>query len=600
MGNKYDDSSIQVLNDIEHIRLRSSMYISTENPSFQMFDEIFSNALDEVINGYSNYIDINIDYDNDIVEITDHGRGLPQGENSDTGKTTIEVIYGKLNAGGKYDRESYAVSGGLNGVGSCVVNALSEYLIVYTWRADYSVNVKFEKGALESISWHDEKGLPSKLGSKSGTKVTFRLDTDHKLFVEDRLKDHKKIIEDKIKLVKTLLPDIKIIYNGTYPESRGFDTFVPPTKEYLLDRPLVYTSKTLDLAINWGLDNNRLEDLSYCNFIYNKNGGDHVRGVHDAISEYFNDNDALLGIKIALSVFYPDVEYDSQSKIRAVSKDLRQFTKSKTLDFIKKYFKDNPKDKDAVLSMIRSKRAAIDKRNNKGNVIRNRKSSFLSSLGVDGFSDCTTTNRSEAELYICEGLSAAGSLKQARDVKTQAVLPLRGKVINAYTSDVAQLLKNKEVVSLVSNIDTGIFDDVNTRKSRYGKIIICTDADDDGKDIAVQLLALFMRMMPELIEEGFIYLASPPLYGTTIKGKFIPIHDEDTKDKYLSKGCYVQRYKGLGEMNPDQLYAAVMDGATRRLVNVTMSEGCPKVVGELAGGNSKYRRDLLEDMGVLV
>lgn len=597
MSKVYDDSSIQVLEDIQHIRLRSSMYISTDRPSFQMFDEIFSNALDEVVNGYSNSLYVDINYLTGVVRVEDRGRGLPQGRNEELGISTIEVIYGKLNSGGKYNRESYAVSGGLNGVGSCVVNALSEFLEVETWRNRKAVCAKFSRGELEYINTDvsvDEEG--------SGTRVTFRNDPEHKLFSEDNIKMYEHEILDKISLVKTLLPKVNVYYNGSPVDTESFHRFLPKTKEYLfnVEETPRFFNKDLSLVLNWSKDNNRQENFSYCNFIYNKNGGDHERGVGDAVAEYFNDGDALLGLKIAVSVFYPDVEYDSQAKVKAVSRELRVYTKEQTLNLLRKYFRENPTKKAEVLSMIKLKRAAIDRRNNKSNVVRDRKSSFLSSLGVDGFSDCSTTNRSEAEMYICEGLSAAGSLKQARDTKTQAVLPLRGKVINAYNADVVSLLKNKEVVSLVSNIDVGVFDDVNVRKSRYGKVIITCDADPDGKNIAVLLLSLFMKVMPELVEEGYVYLALPPLYGTTIKGKFIPINTEEEKEEHLKKGHYVQRYKGLGEMNPEQLYSSVMDPTTRTLVNVTLSEDCSEVVANISGGDSSYRREILTEMGVLV
>ena len=224
----------------------------------------------------------------------------------------------------------------------------------------------------------------------------------------------------------------------------------------------------------------------------------------------------------------------------------------------------------------------------------------MNTLGVSGFADCNTKNRETAELFIVEGNSAAGSAIQARDVNTQAVLPLRGKFINAFTADAASLLKNAEVATIVSSIDAGIFDDVNIRKSRYNKVIIFTDADEDGKNIAVLLLSFFLATMPELVEAGMLYLALPPLYGTYEGKKFIPINDEDTKNKYLKKGYQITRYKGLGEMNPEQLAIACMNPDTRSIIRVDESPECIEEVRKIMGSDTSYRRKILQDSGVLL
>lgn len=592
----YNEDSIRVLKDIEHIRTRSTMYISSDRPTFQMFDEIFSNALDEAINGFADRLVVDIDYESSSLRIEDNGRGLPQGLNKETQTPTVLVIYSKLNSGGKYDQTNYIISGGLNGVGSCVVNALSSRLEVTTWRGASLVEATFSKGEL--IEYKDN--LPSLHNSSSGTSVSYTIDTDHELFETDRISSYEGEIFDRITLVKTLLPELTIIYNSKPVEAVSFDEFVQHSKRMLLENNITVTKKHLSFSMNWSEDTNRLSTKAYCNFIYNPNGGDHERGLCDALTEYFGTSDVLLGLTLAISVMHSGVVYDSQAKLKAISKSLRQHVKEVSLAEIKKYFKSHPTDKEDLLALIKSKRSEINKRNNKGLVKRDRRSTFLNSLGVAGFSDCSVKDRTAAELYVCEGESAAGSLKQSRDIITQAVMPLRGKFINAYTSDTATLLKNAEVATIVSSINVGIFQEVNTANSRYGKVIVCTDADEDGKNIACLLLAFFMKVMPEMIEQGYIYLALPPLYGTTTNNKFIPINTEEEKNKYLAKGAYVQRYKGLGEMSPSQIKVACMDTTTRSLLKIDVSEGCSEALSKIMGGDSKHRKELLIEAGVLV
>ena len=592
----YDDKSIRVLGDIEHVRLRPTMYINTDRPSFQMFDEIFSNALDEAINGYATELSVEIDYKQSKITVTDNGRGLPQGINEETGKPTIVIIYSKLNSGGKYNQDSYGISGGLNGVGSCVVNALSKRLDVVTWRDKIAKHASFSEGILtvyESIGNYKSK-------SKSGTIVSYFIDTDHKIFTSDSLSTYEQDILNKFRLVKTLRPDINLVYNGSAVDPVELDKFLVFTKSTLLDNSIIYNSKDIKLAINWSIDTNVLHQQTYCNFIHNILGGDNEKGLEDALVEYFNNRDILLGLRLVISTMYPNVEYDSQAKLKAVSKDMRLYVKDKVLAYLKNYFKSNPDDKEKIIQLINTKRVDMNKRNNKSNVRRDRKTAYLNALGVNGFADCTTKCRDDAELYICEGESAAGSLKQARDVLTQAIMPLRGKFINAYTADVSSLLKNAEVATLLSSINTGIYEEANIVKSRYGKIIITTDADEDGKNIACLLIAFFANTIPDLLRNGLIYLALPPLYGTNIKNTFIPIYTELEKDRYLAQGAYVQRYKGLGEMSVPQISLSCMNKETRKILQLVSTDACMKVVADIMGSNSDYRRDLLKKVGVLL
>ena len=521
---KYDDSSIKVLSDIEHIRHRSSMYISTDRPSYQMWTEIADNAIDEAMNGHATVIKFDVDYNNSRILVEDNGRGLPQGDNKELKKPTIFAIYQKLNAGGKYDQESYGMSGGLNGVGSTVVNALSANLSVVTWRDDSFVSVNFSRG--ETIDYNKGK---DKYFKGSGTRVSYVIDTEHQLFM-DKLSDYKEEIEDKIHLLKTLMPSVKFIYNGKDVEVRDFREFLLLSKEPLLDNSILISKKNLTVALNWSKDTNKSTQRTYCNTIYTHNGGDHEKAIYDAVASILGA-DSSYGLNLAVSAMYPGVEYDSQAKTKAVSKEMRSWVTETVVSELKYYFKQNPDVKEKVVALIKYKRDQINKRNNKSAVRRDKKSSFLNALGDSTFADCNTKDRSEAEMFIVEGDSAAGSARQSRNVNTQAIAPLRGKIINAYTNQLDAVLKNREVGMLMSSIDCGMFEDVNVNKSRYGKIIAMCDADPDGLSIVNLLLGLFTRLVPEIIEKGYFYVALPPLYGTYVKGKFVPINSEELKNE---------------------------------------------------------------------
>lgn len=595
---KYDESSIKVLDDITHVRTRSSMYIDSSRPTYQMFNEIFDNALDEAMNGYADSIYVNVNYEGNYFSVQDNGRGIPQGINKELNLPTPQVIYTKLNSGGKYDRDSYGFSGGLNGVGSVCVNALSEDFRVSTWREDFIVDMVCHEGEVSSYNRYSIINSNKEVGS-TGTLVYCSPDTEHK-FIFDRLKDYESDIQDRIYLMKTLLPDVKFIYNDKEVVEKPFTSFLKDPITPLFEEPILLNYKDLKVAINWSVDSNKYLTKCFCNSVSNPNGGDHEKGVYDAITDAFGNTDYSLGVSFVVSILYPDVEFDTQVKLKALSKDMRVYVKETFSWMLKKYFKQNPEKKEMLDNLISSKRKDIDKKNNKSQIKRNRRSTFLSNLGVSGFSDCTTKTREEAELYICEGNSAAGSAIQARNVETQAILPIRGKIINALNSDVASLFKNAEVSTIMSSINAGTFDEVDIRKSRYGKIIIFADADDDGKNISCLLLSLFCTMTPELVDAGYLYLALPPLYGTYVKKSWIPINDEDVKNKYLEKGYEIQRYKGLGEMSPEQLRISCMDPSTRNIVQIRTTPDCYDIVKKIMGGSSKYRKELLREVGVLV
>lgn len=591
MGN-YD--SIKVLSSVEHIRKRPHMYISSDRPSYQMWTEIMDNAVDEAMNGYAHTIKCTIDYDRHYISVEDDGRGLPHNFNTEYNKFDVELIYTYLNAGGKFDQSNYDVAGGLHGAGSCVVNALSHNLYVKTWRSNVLIDANFKLGETVDIKKYEDNSKDYKF---SGTFVEYIIDMDHDLFQDD-LSDYKKEIEDKIHLLKTLMPTVKIWYNGEEIQPRDFREFIQLSNEPLLEESILIQTKMYDVALNWSKDVNKQTQVSYCNSIFTPNGGDHVNGIHNAIIEVLG-GDSMYGVNLALSVKYPGVEYDSQAKLKAINKEMKSaLTESFTSEF-KSFLRKNPEIKDKIVELLKFKRNELNKRQNKSNVRRDRKSTFLTALGSEAFADCNTKDRSDAEMYIVEGNSAAGSAKQARDINTQAIMPIRGKILNAMTADVKSILNNKEIAAIFSNLDTGIYQDFNISRARYDKVVIFSDADEDGKNIASLLIALFIELAPEYVAQGHLYLALPPLYGTYVDNKFVPINDEETKDEYLKKGYSITRYKGLGEMNPEQLRVSCMDKDTRKIVRVDMSSDCDTIVRNIMGSDSKYRRELLIKEGVL-
>lgn len=586
----YDDKSIRALSDKEHVQLRASMYISPEKPHLQMFSEIFDNANDEALNGYATEISVTIDYDNEEITIIDNGRGIPQGINKELNIPTVAVIYGKLNAGGKYNQDSYDVSGGLHGVGSSVVNFLSRDFSVTSWRNSKAITYYWIDGDLSEGSGPTKTSL-----TDSGTKVSFSIG-DHSIFTGKTLLDAKKDIENKVKISATLIPNCKYYLNGEL-QVPGEDPskFLPEVENHTSLISIKVGAPTRKrftyLVMYWDKDNNKTFTDSYANLVHTVNGGDHVKAVEEALVSLYGNTDILWGLNLFLSSTYPGIAYDGQTKTKAVCKELRQELR----DQVARAFKSLPEFQEAK-ELATSKREALTAR--KTSRRASKREAYLAMLET-GFQDAQSKDRSKCILYLTEGRSACGGLVQVRNPLYHACMPLRGKTINAYTNNMELVLKNKEVSTILEAINCGILDKCDPSKSRYSEIVFLTDGDVDGSNIVCLLLTVFVKYMRNLVEAGKVYIARPPLYSVYEKSGKVFFSDKETFDKYSKKsGVTIQRNKGLGEMNPEDLYISTINEETREPYFKVVLDSS-KVAENIMGPDSKYRKEILFEKGVL-
>lgn len=588
----YDE--IKILSDREHVRRRPAMYISSEHPMLQMVTEILDNACDEAQNGYAQNIHVEIDYDTSTVTVADDGRGLPQGTDGTTGKTYAELIYCKLNAGGKFDQGNYAYSSGLHGVGSSVVNFLSKEMEVLTNRGTMVMNLKFMEG--ECV---DVKRETIKVAKGSGTTVRFKIDTSLSIFEGFSLRQHTNEIMSKLQFLASMIPTCQFYYNTTPVEPWKGRDFLGENFDRLLPEDLVF--ETIEgklhakVVINWAL-NNKTSYWTYANLVTTTSGGDHSLGVREGLCTWYGNGDiGGLGLQMFVSVMYPGIEYDGQSKSKALSKEMR----TELRDWIVKKMNDLPAEtQEFIRADIKARRDKINGRNTKKKRTKNNRDAFNSAFWSGGFADCSSPDRQNCTLFIVEGQSAGGSVRQCRDPETQAVFPVRGKILNASTHSWSQIEKNKEIQGIRQALDCGYRDNVNPEECRYGRIVFLTDGDIDGSHIRTLLTSVFYWCFRPLLEAGMVYCAQPPLYSMT-KGKQRKwTSDRDEMIRYQNKGWDVQRLKGLGEQQPEDLYASTLSD-TSELVQLRMEDGSGAMIEAITGSDPDARRRCLTDAGVL-
>ncbi|MDG4527497.1 DNA topoisomerase IV subunit B [Streptococcus suis] len=627
--NNYNDDAIQVLEGLDAVRKRPGMYIgSTDgNGLHHMVWEIVDNAVDEALSGFGDRIDVTINKDGSL-SVSDRGRGMPVGMHA-TGKPTVEVIFTVLHAGGKFGQGGYKTSGGLHGVGSSVVNALSSWLEVEITRDGAVYKQRFEQGG-KPVTTLEKIGTAPK--SKTGTKVTFMPDdtifstTDFKFnTIAERLKESAFLL----KQVTMTLTDERTSEQEEYHYENGVQDFVSylnEDKENLT--PVLYFEGEdagfqvqVAMQYNDGYSDNI---LSFVNNVRTKDGGTHETGLKLAITKAMNDyarktnllkekdknlegSDYREGLSAVLSILVPEehLQFEGQTKDKLGSPLARPVVDGIVSDKLTFFLLENGElASNLVRKAIKARdarEAARKARDESRNGKKNKKDKGLLSGKL---TPAQSKNPAKNELYLVEGDSAGGSAKQGRDRKFQAILPLRGKVINTAKAKMADILKNEEINTMIYTIGAGVGSDFTLEDVNYDKIIIMTDADTDGAHIQTLLLTFFYRYMRPLVEAGRVYIALPPLYKMSKgKGKTEKIayawSDGELEDlrKDFGKGFILQRYKGLGEMNADQLWETTMNPETRTLIRVTIEDlaRAERRVSVLMGDKVEPRRKWIED-----
>ncbi|HEM4266713.1 TPA: DNA topoisomerase IV subunit B [Streptococcus suis] len=627
--NNYNDDAIQVLEGLDAVRKRPGMYIgSTDgNGLHHMVWEIVDNAVDEALSGFGDRIDVTINKDGSL-SVSDRGRGMPVGMHA-TGKPTVEVIFTVLHAGGKFGQGGYKTSGGLHGVGSSVVNALSSWLEVEITRDGAVYKQRFEQGG-KPVTTLEKIGTAPK--SKTGTKVTFMPDdtifstTDFKFnTIAERLKESAFLL----KQVTMTLTDERTGEQEEYHYENGVQDFVSYLNEdkETLTPVLYFEGEDAGFQVQVAMQyNDGYSDniLSFVNNVRTKDGGTHETGLKLAITKAMNDyarktnllkekdknlegSDYREGLSTVLSILVPEehLQFEGQTKDKLGSPLARPVVDGIVSDKLTFFLLENGElASNLVRKAIKARdarEAARKARDESRNGKKNKKDKGLLSGKL---TPAQSKNPAKNELYLVEGDSAGGSAKQGRDRKFQAILPLRGKVINTAKAKMADILKNEEINTMIYTIGAGVGSDFTIEDVNYDKIIIMTDADTDGAHIQTLLLTFFYRYMRPLVEAGRVYIALPPLYKMSKgKGKTEKIayawSDGELEDlrKDFGKGFILQRYKGLGEMNADQLWETTMNPETRTLIRVTIEDlaRAERRVSVLMGDKVEPRRKWIED-----
>ncbi len=623
---EYGADAIQVLKGLEAVRKRPGMYIGSTGPKglHHLVYEIVDNSIDEALAGYCTHIEVEILPDN-VITVRDNGRGIPVGINEEEGLPAVTVVLTVLHAGGKFGGSGYKVSGGLHGVGSSVVNALSEWFEVEVSQNGHIYKQRFERGNivtdLEVVGDTDE----------TGTLIRFKADSEiftettvYEFEVLQRRLREQAFLNAGLKITLTDKRDEENIVEEVYCYEGGIRSFVDfinksrgltPVHDEILHFSTVQDDKSAEVAISYNDGYNEII-LSFANNVRTIDGGTHEDGFKTALTKVFNDygrkfkllkdsdknlsgDDVREGLTVVISVKLTEAEFEGQTKGKLGNTEMKSLVNKMLYEKMMTYFEENP----AVAKTIFSKALDASRAREAARKARDtarRKSAFEGNSLPGKLADCIENNPEHTELFIVEGDSAGGSAKEGRDNRIQAILPLWGKMLNVEKARIDKVIGNDKLTPIVLALGTGIGDEFDIEKIRYHKIVIMADADVDGQHIRTLLLTFFFRYMRPLIDEGYIYIAQPPLFKVSKGKSFKYAYTEEERDRYTAEfggdKVDIQRYKGLGEMDPEQLWETTMDPATRIMLRVTLEDAmeADETFSILMGDKVEPRREFIE------
>ena len=622
----YDASSIQVLEGLEAVKRRPGMYIGSTGPRglHHLVWEIVDNSIDEALAGHCTQISVTVRSDNSV-SVTDDGRGMPVGKMDKYGKSAAEVIMTTLHAGGKFDGQGYKVSGGLHGVGASVVNALSEWLEMEIRRDGHVWTQRYERGFPKG-----EIKKARKLKKGEGTGTTIRFLPDPEVFTEtqeisfdtlSRRFRESAFLNKGLKI--TLVDEREEDRSVAYRYEGGIRDFVEHINEAKdpVHKTIFYFEREeavgdVEVAMQW---NSGFQDsvFTFANNINTHEGGAHLSGFRAALSRTINayarqkgllkekeenltGDDIREGLAAVISVKLREPQFEGQTKTKLGNTEIKGLVESSTNRFLAEFLEEKPGEAKALINKaLQAARARQAARKVRDTI---RKGYLESSTLPGKLADCSSKDPARSELYIVEGDSAGGSAKQGRDRNFQAILPLRGKILNVEKANMNKVLSNAEIQAMISAIGAGVGDSFDVGEARYNKIVIMTDADVDGSHIRTLVLTFLFRNMPELIETGYVYIAQPPLYKVTHNRRDHYVYNDRELQETLTRlnangNASIGRFKGLGEMNPDQLWETTMDPQHRTLLQVTVDSAAvaDELFTALMGDKVEPRREFIEE-----